>query len=106
MDSKTSSKNSKEEEDIMLDDYIEQDDDPKLFLDPEDNDEKFLSLEDSLSIARWILEDVLRNKWFIRSFVFLFCIPLFCFLPWYANTTEAEMVSINIANTLLISINK
>ena len=44
-----SSKNSKEEEDIMLDDYIEQDDDPKLFLDPEDNDEKFLSLEKLLT---------------------------------------------------------
>ena len=56
-----------------------------------DDDALFLTLDDSLSLQRWLLDDILSSKWFFRTFVLFFCIPLFCFLPWYANTNEAGM---------------
>lgn len=87
---KSSSKDSPVEEmdPNDLDAFLQED----LALESDDEDDSiFLSLTDSLSLSRWLLDDVFSSVLFSRTFILFFIIPLFFFLPWYANTDEASM---------------
>lgn len=79
-----------------LDYFLEQDTNPSLFQEKEDLEDVYLSLEESLSVSRWLLDDIMRKKLFWQTFILFFLIPLFCLLPWYANTDEIQMKSENL----------
>lgn len=56
------------------------------------NDKAFLSLEDSLSVTRWILQEQIETKRFAYSFIFMVFIPLFICFPLYMATSAEYWV--------------
>ena len=59
------------------------------------NDQAFLSLQESLSVSRWILQEQIETKMFIYTLSLMVLIPLFICFPLFVSTSAEYWVSVN-----------
>ena len=57
------------------------------------NDQAFLTLEESLSVSRWILQEQIETKTFMYSLTFMVLLPLFICFPMFLTTSAEYWVS-------------
>jgi hypothetical protein len=57
------------------------------------NDQAFLSLEESLSVSRWMLQEQIETKMFAYTFSLMVLIPLFICFPIFISTSAEYWVS-------------